>query len=443
MLNRLKQLYGNFSTHLGVRRYVANTAWMFSERILRLISGLLVGVWVARYLGPEQFGVFSYAIAFAALFGSIAKLGLDGIVVRDLVREPDQREQYLGTAFWLKMGGAVVMLVVIALATQLTTNDKEINLYILIIASGTIFQSFEVVDFYFQSQAQSKLVSISKLIQLTLSSLLKIYLVYTGADLLAFVMVSLVDQIVLALSLYFAYRYQKLEEFYRYFEWNKAKQLLKDSWPMILGGLVLMVQARVDQVMLKEMIGNTELGYYSSAMRLIEVFSFVPVVLTTALFPAIVNAKQISESLYKNRLFNLYRLMMFLFLITAIPIYLLGSHIISFLYTDAFAPAGLLFSLMAWRLLFTNYGVVRGAYLMTENLTKYSMITMMIGGLTNVALNYLWIPAYHSVGAIWASIVSFFITTFLIDLYYVRTRENCKMMIKSMFLVLNYGRNKC
>ena len=123
---------------------------MFAEQILRLIAGLFVGVWVARYLGTEQFGIFSYAIAFAAIFSSIAKLGLDGILVRDLVREPNQRDIYLGTAFWLKLAGALITLGAVALATQLTSNNRTTSLYILIIASGPIFQSFEVVDFYFQ-----------------------------------------------------------------------------------------------------------------------------------------------------------------------------------------------------------------------------------------------------------------------------------------------------
>ena len=435
MLTHFKRLANSALTHQGFRRYFANTSWMFSEQLLRMISGLFVGIWVARYLGPTQFGVFSYALAFVAIFGSLAKLGLDGIVVRDLVNEPQKRDVYLGTAFWLKLIGALITLVIVAFATVFTNNDYTTNLYIFIIASGIIFQSFEVVDFYFQSKVLSKFVSISKITQLLFSSLLKVYLVLTGADLFWFVVVSLIDQVTLAATLYIAYRYQKLGSFYRHFDFLIAKKLLKDSWPMVLGGVVLMIQARIDQVMIKEMIGNTELGYYSSATRLIEVFSFVPTIITASLFPAIVNAKKTSIDLYKDRLFNLYKLMMLLFLLVAMPVYFFGNQIVVFLYKDAFAPAGQLFSLMAIRLFFANYGVVRGAYLMTENLMRYSMITMIVGTLVNLILNYFWISRYHSVGAIWASIVSFFTTIFLIDFYYYKTRSNCKMMLQSMLLV--------
>lgn len=435
MIARIKQLLNTANSHAGFKLYFANTSWMFGEQILRMISGLLVGIWVARYLGPEQFGIFSYAIAFVAIFGSIAKLGLDGIVVRDLVNEPHKRDDYLGTAFWLKLVGAFTALGFVAFATLFTSNNATTNLYVFIIASGLVFQSFEVVDFYFQSKVLSKFVSLSKMAQLLISSLLKIYFVITSADLFWFVLVSLFDQITLAITLSIAYLHQKIGSFYRNFDLKLAKKLLTDSWPMVLGGVVLMIQARMDQVMIKEMIGNAELGYYSSATRLIEVFSFVPVILTTSLFPAIVNAKKISQELYESRLFNFYRLMMLLFLFVGIPIYFFGNQIVVFLYKDAFAPAGQLLSLMVFRLFFTNYGVVRGAYLMTENLMKYSMITMLVGTILNLILNYFWISSYHSVGAIWASITSFFATTFLIDYYYYRTRMNCKMMLKSMLLI--------
>lgn len=432
---RLKQLIAGAMTHPGVGRYFANTTWMFAEQSLRLLAGLLVGIWVARYLGPEQFGLFSYVIAFASLFTGIAKLGLDRIVVRDLVQSPEQRDRYLGTAFWLKAGGALAMIGGVALFTRLGAQDATTSLYILIIASGTVFQAFEVVDFYFQSRALSKFVSVCKLTQLAVSSLLKIALIWLEADLFWFVLVSLVDQAILAASLYFAYRYQRLGGFYRHFEWQKAKELLRDSWPLIISGVVLMIQARIDQVMIKEMIGNVELGYYSSALRLIEVFGFVPMILMTALYPAIVNARKQSEDLYKDRLFNLYRLMMFLFLLMAIPVYLFGDQVFLFLYREAYAPAGQLFALMAIRLLFTNYGVVRGAYLMTENLNRYALFTLIVGAATNILLNYLWIPVYHSVGAVWAAVVSFFVTTFLVDLCYHRTRENLYMMARSMLMV--------
>jgi O-antigen/teichoic acid export membrane protein len=434
-LNVIKENLSKILQHKGFRRYAANTSWMFAEQILRMIAGLLVGIWVARYLGPAQFGVFSYVLAFTSIFAGIAKLGLDSIVVRNLVKDSDMRDVYLGTAFWLKVGGAVMAFLAITLGTFFTSNDKVTNLYIFIIAGGLIFQGFEVIDFYFQSKVLSKFVSLCKMTQLLISSILKIYFVFTGAGLFWFVLVSLFDQVTLGLSLAIAYRTQKHGGFYRFFDVAIARILLKNSWPMMLTSLVLMIQARIDQVMLKEMVGNIEVGYYSSAMRFIETVAFVPVILSNSLFPALVNAKNSSAELYKERLYNLYRLMMLLFIMVAIPVYYFGGQIINLLFGSAYSPAGHLLSLMSIRLFFANYGIARGAFLITENLLQYSMLTMLLGTVVNLLLNYRWIPVYHSVGSIWASIISFFITIFFVDFLFENTRGNLMLMLKSVLLI--------
>jgi O-antigen/teichoic acid export membrane protein len=116
------------------------------ERILRMVVALFVGVYVARYLGPAQFGLLSYANSFVGLFIALATLGLNGIVVRQLVKTPERRNELLGTAFWLKIGGAILLWVTIVAAVPLTKNDLQTNSLIAIIAFAAIFQAFNVID---------------------------------------------------------------------------------------------------------------------------------------------------------------------------------------------------------------------------------------------------------------------------------------------------------
>ena len=397
---------------------------MFAEQILRMVAGLLVGIWVARYLGPAQFGIFSYAIAFTALFGSISKLGLDGIVVRDLVREPNQRDLYLGTAFWLKLIGSVVMLAVMALTVRLTSNDAIINLFIFIIASGTIFQSFEVVDFYFQSKVLSKFVSICKLTQLFISSLLKLYLIFTGADLFWFVLVSLVDQITLAFSLYLAYRYQKLGSFHRHFDMMTAKQLLRDSWPLIISGLVIMIYMRIDLIMIKEMLGEKEVGLYSAATRISEVWYFIPMLLTNSLFPSIVNAKKVSEELYYARLQRLYTLMVWTAIVIALPMTFLSGWLITILFGEAYRDAGQVLMIHIWAGVFVFLGVASGQWLVNEGLQKYSAINTTVGAFVNILLNFLLIPKFGICGAAIATVLSHSIAAYFMNFVFLATRRN-------------------
>ncbi len=430
LISKIKSIF----THRGFRRYFANTSWMFVEQILRIIAGLFVGIYVARYLGPVQFGNFSYAITFAVIFGGVAKLGLDGIVVLNLVNSPGKRDVYLGTAFWLKLAGAILTFGIVAIATLFTSNDSTINLYIFIIASGLIFQSFEVIDFYFQSKVLSKFVSICKITQLLLSSILKLYFVYIGSELFWFVFVSLIDQITLAITLYFAYRNQKIGNFYRYFDVKVAKGMLKSSWPIIIQGFLVMMQARIDQLMIHELFGSRELGIYSAALRIIEAFTFIPVVICNSLSPALTNAKKIANTNFYTRLSKLYSLMLFLFLLIAVPILMFSNFLISISYGKQFMESSASLCFLLPRLLIAFYGVVKGLFILNENLFKYSLISSAIGALLNICLNYLLIPIYSINGAIISSSLSFFTTVFLLDFLFHKTRANLKCMVHSLFI---------
>ena len=432
MIKRLKHLAQTVKNHQGFRRYFANTSWLFAEQLLRMVAGLLVGIWVARYLGPEQFGIFSYAIAFTSLFNSIAKLGLDGIVVRDLVKEAEKRDIYLGTAFWLKLLGALLMLGIVAIAMQLTSSDPLTNLYILIIASGAIFQSFEVVDFYFQSKVLSKFVSICKMAQLFISSLLKLYFIYTGAELIYFVLVTLLDQVTLALSLYIAYRFQELGSFYGHFNKAIAKQLLKDSWPLIFSGLVIMIYMRIDQIMIKEMLGERDVGLFSAAVRLSEVWYFIPVIISTSLFPSIVNAKKISDKLYDTRLRRLYTFMIWLAIMIALPMTFLSNWLVTLLYGEAYREAGQILMIHIWAGVFVFMGVSSSKWFISEGLQRHLTINTVAGAIMNILLNIFLIPKYGIYGAAIATVMSQALASYFMNILFKRTRLNFFRLTRSV-----------
>lgn len=422
---RLKQ-------HDGFRRYFLNTSWMFGEQVLRIVAGLFVGIYVARYLGPEQFGIYSYAIAFVALFGVIAKLGLDGIVVRDLVNHPEKRDTYLGTAFWLKLFGALLTLATLTIAVRFTGNDATTNLYVFIIASGLIFQSFEVVDSYFQSRVLSKYVSIAKLIQLVLSSALKLYFIFIQAGLFWFVLVSLIDQITLALTLAFAYWRQKIGGFLGRFEVGTAKAMLKNSWPLILSGIAIVLYMRIDQIMIKEMLGEREVGLYSAAVRLSEAWYFVPVIITTSLFPAIVNARKTDQELYNKRLQRLYSVMVYFAVGIALPVTFMAEDIVVTLYGTHYQDAGTVLSIHIWAGLFVGLGVVNGQWFLAENLQHLATRNTLIGAAANVALNYILIPVYGVTGAALATFISYGVAAYISLLINIRTRDRFFAISRSL-----------
>lgn len=412
------------------RQIASNTGWLLVDRIVRTGIGLFIGVWMARYLGPEQFGLYNYAIAFVSLFIALATLGLDRIVVRDIVREPSCKNEILGTTFVLKFIGGVLALFLSVGAIFLLRPDDSLSLWLVgITAAGTIFQAFDTVDLWFQSQVQSKYAVYAKSTAFLLITLVRVTLLRTQAFLTAFAWAGLAEIASGGVCLAIVYRMNG----YLFQSWKvslpRAKSLLNDSWPLILSGFAIYVQARIDQVMLGEMIGDLEVGRYSAAMRLIEAFGFIPIIIQNSIAPYVTEAKAQSETAYYTILLNIYRLMFILFLITSVPIFLFSRQLVILSFGSEYEGSAILLSLFSIRLFFTNFGVAKSLFITNENLFKYSLITATIGALVNITFNYLLIPIYASVGAIWATIISFTVTIFFVDLFYYRVRKNLWLML--------------
>jgi len=429
LLSKIKSLKEN----QGFMKYFRNTSWLFAEKILRMIVGLFVGIWIARYLGPEQFGLFSYAQSFVGLFTAIATLGLDGIVVRELVKAPEEADKLIGTSFILKIFGAILTLIILAIAINFTSNDSYTNTLIFIIASATIFQSFNVIDFYFQAKVLSKYVVFANIFSLFVSSLIKIYLIINEAELEAFALVILFDSFVLASG--FIYFYLKQDLSIRKWEFDKdlAINLLKDSWPLILSGLVISIYMKIDQVMIKEMLDTKAVGNYAAAVRLSEAWYFIPMVISSSLFPAIINAKKENEELYYKRLQNLYSLMVWIAIAIALPMTFLSDWIVDLLFGNQYSEAGNVLMIHIWVGISVFFGVSNNKWLLIENLQKYRIQIDVFGAILNIILNLLLIPKFGIYGAAIATLVSYFSTFLIVFLYFKKLRKSLKMFFISIF----------
>lgn len=416
-------------------KYFKNTSWLMGEKILRMTVGLFVGVWVARYLGPEQFGLFSYAQSFVGLFAIISSFGLDSIVVRELVKDEARKDELLGTSFVLKVVGALLTLIVLGIAVNFTSNDSYTNRLVFIIASATVFQSFNVIDLYFQSKVLSKYVVYANIIALLTSSAIKVALILNESPLEYFAWLVLFDSFVLALGLiYFFVRKKGVNTKHLTFKMHIAIALLKDSWPLILGGVAVSVYMQIDIVMIKEMLGSTAVGQYSVAVKLSELWYFIPIVIAPSLFPALMNAKKKDESIYYERLQNLYDLLAFLAIIIAFVLSFFSDLIVGLLYGEAYHQAGSVLMIYAWAGVAVFLGIASSQFLTIENLLHLSMYRTIIGSLVNVALNLILIPAYGIEGAAFATLGSYFIATFLL-VFFTKTRSQCVFMLKSLLIL--------
>ena len=400
-----------------------------------------MGIWVARYLGPEQFGLFSYAQSFVGLFTAFATLGLDGIVVRELVHDESRRDELIGTAFWLKLMGAFAVLVILAIAVNFTSNDHFTNIMVFIIASATIFQSFNVVDMYFQSKVMGKYITYANVISLLLSSIVKIALILYNAPLIAFAWTIVLDSIVLAIGyLYFFWKNSKSAAGNTLgckiqnltFKRETAVALLKDSWLMMIAGAAILLYMKIDQVMIKEMMNAEAVGQYAAAVRLSEAWYFIPMVIASSLFPAIVSAKKQSKELYYARLQKLYNFMVWMAIAIAIPMTFLSNWVIHLLYGEQYAQAGSVLMIHIWAGVFVFLSVANDKWFYIENKAKLLTFKVLIGAISNIILNIFLIPLYGIAGAAIATIISYSISVLWSDLLIRNVRVLFIMKVKAL-----------
>ena len=426
--------------HSGFRKYFANTSWLMGERILRMGVSLFVGIYVARYLGPERYGLLSYANSFVGIFLALATLGLDEIVVRELLKTPEQREKILGTSFLLKLIGTLLMWVAIFTAVPFTENDLQTNILIIIIAFGAVFQAFNVIDLNFQAKVKSKYVVHSQFVQLIISSIVKIILVVNEAPLIWFASVYSLDVIVLAMGLVFAYLYNGENIFSWKWSFETSKYLLHDSWPLIFAGVVVSVYMKIDQVMIKEMLGAKEVGLYAAAVKLSEAWYFFPMAIASSLFPAIINAKVYQKEVYYQRLQKLYDLMVWIAIAIALPISILSSWIVELLYGNEYLESSSVLNIHIWSGIFIFLGVASSKYLLAENYIKKTFYRTFVGALLNIIMNYYLIGIMGIKGAAISTFASHFFAAYFYDILDKDLRKMFIMKTKSLFFYSLYAK---
>lgn len=421
---------------LNLQKIVGNTGWLFADKIIRLGVGLFVGVWIARYLGPAQYGIFNYAQAFVSLFAVFATLGLDGIVVRDIVRNPACREEALGSAFLLKvLGGFLTLLLTTGSISLIRPGDGQTRILVAVIAAGTIFQAFDVIDFWFQSQVLSKFTVLARNLAFLVVSAVKIVLILKHAPLTAFAFAGLIEIVLGAVGLVTAYRIHG----FRLTLWKgslvRTKKLLLESWPLTLSGMVIMIYMRIDQIMIGQMLGAREVGLYSAATRISEAWYFIPMAIVNSLLPAIIDAKAKSELLYHERMRNLFKLMAFIGYAVAIPGTFFAQWIIAILYGTSYSESAEVLTIHVWAGLFVAIGVALGPWVLSEGLMRFSFVTTSIGAVINIILNFFLIPTFGIKGAAFATVAAQFFASYATQVLYYKTRVIFFYQTKALFMV--------
>lgn len=410
-----------------------NFGWLFLDKILRMGVGLLVGVWIARYLGPAQYGQLNYAIAFVSMFGAIAGLGLNSIVVRDLVKHPDGTDNTLVTAFLLQtLGGLLTVVTIISVMAWLRPDDDFTRMMVAVLSFSLVFKSTDVVRYWFEAQVQSRYAVWVENAVFVLVSIVKIGAILMALELMAFVWISLFEAMfasfgLIAIGIAKGWRIRLPDA-----SFQRAMSLLKDSWPLLLSGLSVMIYMRIDMVMLEEISGNWEVGIYAAATRISEIWYFLPMIIVSSVTPYIIRFHTVDPILYLQRMRSLYFIMAWLATIVSLLLSIFSSQIVRLLFGDQFEDAAPVLAIHLWASLAVFLGVASSQHLIAEQLQVVSLYRTLIGLVCNVGLNLILIPEMGSRGAAVATVISYFAATFSLVLFRA-TRQHAIHMMTAPF----------
>ncbi len=409
-----------------------NAGWLIGGKLAQMLINLIVGLLTARYLGPSDYGLINYAAAYTAFFSSICTLGINSVIVKEFVDAPENEGEIIGTALGLRAASSLLSaLTVIGISLVADAGETITQTVVALSSIGVIFQIFEVFNYRFQAKLQSKITAITTLIAYTVTSGYKVVLLILRKPVTYFAFATSVDYICLAVLLFVCYKKNNGGKLT--FSLSYGKKLLSKSYHFILPGLMVAIYGQTDKIMLKHMISDAEIGYYSTAVSICNMWCFVLNAVIDSFYPSIMEAfhKNKAEFDRKNKL--LYAIVFYVSVSVSLLFTIFGKLAVKILYGDAYLPAVGPLKIITWYTAFSYLGVARNAWIVCMDRQKYLKYIYLSAAAANVILNCILIPVWGALGAALASLIAQVITTLVVPFFIKATRENSIMIIKAIF----------
>ena len=417
----------------NIQKYFNNTLWLFFDRFFNLIVAFAVGVAVTKYLGPEDFGLLSYAKSIAGFLLIVSSLGFESLLHREFL---DDREEgkVMGTAFIMRLGAAVASILITVALLMITGTDALTIHMVAIFSSVAVFESSFVIRSYFQSIVKSRLTAIAALVQTLVLAVFKLLFIYLGFSVIYFAGITLFASVVYGTMLFRNYVSNSGDIRRWSFDRAYAKSLLVDTWPLMIGAIVTFIYMKTDMIIIKILMDNEAVGQYAVLVRMTEMFYYIPMLICNSIFPALFRAKKVSEQLFIQRMEYLHHFLFVVAMLIGIGTWFFGEDVVVFLFGEEYREGAQLLPLYMWTCVFIFLGIAGSQWIVVENLQRLRLILNVGGAVLNVGLNFLMIPSYGITGAIYATLIAQAFVSVFGNLLLKQTRPLIGIMMRSLFL---------
>ncbi|TRX51651.1 flippase [Fulvivirga sp. M361] len=411
-----------------------NSIWLFYDKFSKLFFSFLTTIYIARHLGEELFGELNYALAVCSIFFSISSIGLNSIVRRELLWTESEKYSILATALLLRIITSLILFLVVVLFSYTIFGETSLTFQLIIIISLSLFAlPSEVIEYYFNAFGITRKIFYSKSIAFIFVSLIRLLSIVLGGSITWFAWLHFVEYFSSALLLFAIFNHKK--NLVKNLKWNRnlAYKLIKSSWPLFLSSAVIVLYMKTDQLMLGYLsINKSPVGEYSAALRLSEVWYFIPIIITSVFFPRLVHDEKRSNEEFLASLQKLYKLMTVIAVLISVITSFTASSIVNLLFKGSFEETSHILTIHIWTSLFVFWGTINTQYVVIKNSTKVVLYRSLVGLFFNITLNYYLIPLYSGIGAALATLVTQIVTATIFNIVHKQFRVLFYLQMRSL-----------
>ncbi len=412
------------------KKFKINLSWLIFDKVFRASLNILLSVILARGLGPENYGILNYLLAFIFLFSSLSSLGMNQVLTNLIIKSKkiNNHEVIMG-AYYLRFILSLLSYFVFLILINYLNKENFYYNFSLILGIGIILKSCEIFFSYFEAKSFSKYIVISQSLGIVISAIFIIFSIINKLDLI-FIYYGLVVDVFVVFVFVNLFYYSQTQNFLVRFNFSYVKKLILKSLPVLISTISIILYMRIDQIMINNMVGEYDLGLYSVSVRYIEIFHFIPKIIMISILPILL--------LNKKYVYNLLILNSYIFklaLIIVVIIFFSSEYLIPLIFGDVYQKSVTTTQILSFSIIFVFYGVVNEHWYISKNLQKFYAINVFIGAVMNIILNFFFISKFGINGAAYSTVVTYFFIVFIFDYLNYETRNLLMVKFKSLFKI--------
>lgn len=412
---------------------VSNVAWSLGGKVVNMMSALFVGILVARYLGPENYGIMNYVISYVSIFTIIATFGMSNIEIRELSRQKEKKDIIIGTCFIIRICFSLLAYCGIIISLFIFQADRYTTIMILIYGLTLFTGVSELPRNYFISIVENKYIVKSEIFRTLVGAVVKIGLLFLKAPLEYFIIAQVLDTLLVTSGYYYSYRIMAGSVRNWTFDKMIVPFFIKESFPLLLSGAAIIIYQRIDQVMIGNMLNKTEVGYFATAGKFVDLILFLPTILVQTITPLLIREKESDYYRYEVKKRTFLSITTWVSLIMALAVSLSAFWMIMYTYGEKYIMAIPVLQIMAFKAVGMALSAAGGQIIIIENMQKWAFVRNILGCFLCVLLNYLFIPKYGIIGSATVTVITVFFTGFISNIFIPSYHKILKLQIYAIF----------